>query len=184
MNDRRGSGVGSARRRCRLLAGAGLVLAATGCAHEATAPRTPAAASRPALLAALDGRWRMEGELLGKPVRYDLEVTPVLGGAFTELHMRDVQRPARYEARVFLGQGATPGTLIVHWLDNFGAPASIPHGTGTLGREALTFQIPYPDGAFRDTLTRDAAHGTWQFLIEAQQGSGEWRTFARYAIHH
>jgi hypothetical protein len=40
----------------------------------------------------------MLGDVLGKPVKYRLEVQPVLRRAFTELYMTDVQKPPEYEA--------------------------------------------------------------------------------------
>jgi len=142
----------------------------------------PVADTRPELLRALDGRWTMTGDVLGKPVTYDLEAGPTLDAAFTEWHMKDVQVPAEYEARVFLGWDDGRKSVIVHWLDRFGGRYSIPHGTGTIDGDSLVFKIPYPDGPFRDTLVRDAITGTWRFTIEAGQKDGSWKHFAAYVI--
>lgn len=62
------------------------------------------AVSGPALLTDLEGRWTMRGDVRGKPVTYTMEARPTLQGKFVELHMRDVQLPAQYEARVFIGK--------------------------------------------------------------------------------
>lgn len=139
---------------------------------------------RPDLLKALDGRWVMTGDVMGKPVRYDLEAGPSLQGAFSELHMKDVHVPAEYEARVFIGWDAETQGVIVHWLDSFGGRFSIPHGTGKIAGNALVFTIPYGEGPFRDTLTHDPQSRTWLFTIEAGQPDGSWKHFARYAIRH
>ena len=157
------------------------VLTVTACASPQASPPHPVD-PRPGLLAALDGEWVMTGDVLGESVVYDLDAGPVLGGAFTELHLLDRQRPPQYEARVFLGHDAESDTLIAHWLDSFGARASIPHGTGHVTEDTIEFIVPYPDGSFRDTLRFDPLTGLWSFEVEAQQPSGDWAHFARYEM--
>jgi hypothetical protein len=142
----------------------------------------PPADERPDLLKALDGGWVMTGDVLGKPVTYDLEAGATLQDAFTELHMKDVHLPAEYEARVFIGWDAGNRTVIVHWLDSFGGKYSIPHGTGQIAGNVLEFTIAYADGPFRDTLTYDPQGATWRFVIEAGQKDGTWKHFAQYDI--
>ncbi|MGB8326352.1 MAG: hypothetical protein WCE48_02105 [Steroidobacteraceae bacterium] len=137
---------------------------------------------RPALLASLDGRWVMTGDVLGKPVTYRLVGRPVLGSAFTELHMKDVKVPAQYEARVFIGYDKESGQVIVHWLDKFGARYSIPHAIGTLTGNTIQFQFAYADGPFRDTFSFDPTRHTWSFLLESSERAGEWKHFARYEV--
>ena len=147
-----------------------------------SAPATSAAEARPALLASLDGNWVMVGDVLGKPVRYQLIAAPVLADAFTELHMTDAQDPPQYEARVFIAHDSESGEVIVHWMDTFGAKGSVPHGTGKMDNDAIEFIIPYAGGPFRDRLTRDATSGKWRFTIESSDGSGAWKHFAAYEI--
>jgi hypothetical protein len=137
---------------------------------------------RPALLKQLDGEWLMKGDVLGTPVTYLLVAGPTLRARFTELHMRDVADPPQYEARVFLGFDAESGELIAHWMDDFGARYSIPHGTGRIDGSVMQFTIPYADGPFRDTFEFDQRNGTWHFRIEAGQPDGSWKHFARYEI--
>lgn len=163
-----------------LLLGARLALAEPE--TSAAAPVPPSAAHGEALLAALHGDWTMRGDVMGKPVVYTLAAQPVLGGSFVELHMKDVQVPAQYEARVFIGRDPESGTVIAHWLDSFGAKYSIPHGSGRIEGERIAFEIPYPDGSFRDVLEFDRARGSWSLTIDAQQPAGGWAHFARYAI--
>ena len=135
---------------------------------------------RPALLQALDGHWAMVGDVMGKPVEYDMEAFPTLQGMFTELHMNDVQRPSQYEARVFIG--VDKGQVIAHWMDSFGARYSVPHGSGQVGDDSIVFNIPYPSGEFRDTLTYDRDRGTWSLAIEAAKPDGSWAHFAAYEM--
>jgi hypothetical protein len=152
-----------------------------GCASQSEIPAS-AGDSRPALLASLDGDWVMTGDVMGKPVTYELAAGPVLAGTFTELHMKDVQVPAQYEARLFIGYDKESGRVIAHWLDSFGAKYSIPHGTGSISGNTIQFQIPYDDGPFRDTLTFDPAKGSWSFLIESFEQPANWKHFAKYEI--
>jgi hypothetical protein len=157
----------------------GLLLPALALADGAPAsPGDP----RPALLKSLDGEWLMSGDVRGEPVTYALVAQPTLGGAFTELHMRDVAQPPAYEARVFIGWDADSGTVIAHWLDSFGARYSVPHGVGRISGDTLEFTIPYADGPFRDTFVFVPARDTWELRIEAAQPDGGWAHFARYQL--
>ncbi|HHN74226.1 MAG TPA: hypothetical protein ENK10_03275 [Acidobacteria bacterium] len=124
----------------------------------------------------------MTGDVMGKPVVYDMLAGPTLAGAFTEIHMIDAKQPPEYEARVFIGYDDESDSIIAHWMDSFGARYSIPHGTGTLTADTIRFVVPYADGPFRDTLIYDEKGGAWQFVIEASQGDGSWKHFARYSV--
>jgi hypothetical protein len=159
-----------------------IVLSGLAACASQSGPAAARGDPRPALLASLDGDWTMTGDVLGKPVTYRLVARPVLGSAFTELHMKDVKVPAQYEARVFIGYDKESGQIIVHWLDKFGGRYSIPHATGTLAGNTLQFQFAYADGPFRDTFTFDPARRTWSFLLESSERAGEWKHFARYEV--
>jgi hypothetical protein len=148
------------------------------CAQEQPIP----ADKRPPLLRALDGHWIMTGDVLGAAVTYDMVAAPTFDAAFTEMHMKDVQVPAEYEARVFIGVDPDSLVVISHWLDTFGAKYSVPHGTGQISGNTIQFTIPYADGPFRDTLTFHAEDRSWSFAIESSQPDGSWKHFARYAI--
>ena len=143
----------------------------------------PKIQERPPALKALDGNWVMSGDVMGKPVTYRMVAKPALQGAFTELHMSDVQVPSEYEARVFIGYDADSKAVIVHWMDSFGANYSIPHGTGHVTDNSVQFTIPYQSGSFRDTFTYNPASKTWLFVLEAAQPDGTWKHFARYSVH-
>jgi len=137
---------------------------------------------RPEILRQLDGAWTMTGDVRGKPVTYRMVARPALHGTFTELRMQDVQVPAQYEAAVFVGYDAASKTIIAHWMDSFGAKYSVPHGSGDITGNVVTFTIPYPSGPFRNTWRFDPASATWQFALEAAQPDGSWKHFASYAL--
>jgi hypothetical protein len=134
------------------------------------------------LLDRLVGTWRMEGHVRGEPVTYRLVARRVLQGRFVELHMEDAARPPQYEALVFVGRDST-GRVVAHWMDSFGAAYSIPHGEGRIAGDTLRFDIPYPDGTFRDTFTYDRARRRWRLRIDAADGRGGWSPFAEYTVH-
>jgi hypothetical protein len=137
---------------------------------------------RPSILKALDGDWVMSGDVMGRPVTYRMVAAPALQGMFTEIRMKDVQVPAKYEAAVFLGYDADSQTVIVHWMDRFGAKASIPHATGHIAGNSVQFVFPYNSGQFRDTLTYSPETSSWIFVLESAQADGSWKHFARYNV--
>jgi hypothetical protein len=85
--------------------------------------------NRPTVLRRFDGRWVATGDVMGKPVQYNVVAAPALHGQYAEISMNDVQVPSEYEARVFIGLDADSNTIIAHWLDSFGAQYSRPHGS-------------------------------------------------------
>jgi Protein of unknown function (DUF1579) len=142
------------------------------------------ARQRPPLDVMLDklvGDWTMTGTALGKPVEYRMDARRTVQGKYVEMHMIDVARPAQYEARVFIGTDTTDRGYIAHWLDNFGASFSIPHGTGGLRGDTLSLMFPYENGNFRDTFVYDPASDSWMFKLETAAGKS-WKPFAQYQV--
>lgn len=137
---------------------------------------------RPSILKALDGDWVMSGDVMGRPATYNMVAGPALHGTFTEMRMKDVQVPAKYESAVFLGYDAGTQAVIAHWMDSFGAKASIPHATGRIDGNTVQFTFPYASGQFRDTFTYSPTTSSWVFLLESAQPDGSWKHFARYTV--
>lgn len=134
------------------------------------------------LLQRLVGSWTMVGTVRGRPATYRLDAIRTLQNRFVELHMEDVARPPRYEARVFLGVDSVAGRYIVHWLDSFGAAYSIPHAVGEARPDTILFAFPYTHGRFRDTFSYDRVQDAWHFLLESADSAGNWRLFAEYQV--
>lgn len=162
--------------------------AALGTALDVAPPAAaaqPPAGARPAadsLLDRLVGEWRMTGQVRGRSVTYALTARRVLADRYVELHMRDVARPPGYEARVFVGADTVPGRVLVHWLDSFGAAASVPHGTGRVVGDTLRFEFAYATGPFRDTFVHHGPGRGWTFRLESGDARGGWRPFAEYVV--
>lgn len=143
---------------------------------------TSAGDARPQILRALDGSWRMSGDVMGEPVTYSMSAASALQGSFTEMRMKDVQVPAQYEAVVFLGFDKASQTVLVHWMDSTGAKGSIPHGTGHITGNRIRILFPYQSGNFRNTMTYNADSASWTFVLESAQPDGSWKHFARYEV--
>ena len=133
-------------------------------------------------LAQLCGQWQMSGSVLGKPVRYDAQGRWVLNGAWLELSMADAARPPQYQAQLYLGYDGKAHDYIAHWLDRFGAAGARVVATGERHERTLVLNFPYPEGAFRDTLTLAADSASATLLIEAAQPDGSWSSFASYRM--
>jgi len=149
--------------------------------RSAPAP-TPAPIHMDSLLDALVGNWTMTGTVRGHPVTYALTGERVLQGKFVHLHMIDVQHPPTYEAEVFIGVDSARQEYVAHWLDNFGAPYSIPHATGTAAGDTIHLAYAYADGPFRDIFVYHRDTGRWQFRMEDQDSTHAWRLFATYEV--
>lgn len=145
-------------------------------------PATAQKVERPELLDRMVGEWRMEGEVRGRAVTYDLFATWTLGNRYVELYMKDVTQPPRYEARVFIGADTIPNRILVHWLDSFGAAYSVPHGVGRLAGDTVRFDVAYTTSTFRDTFVYDRVSGSWTLRIESVNADGRGRLFAHYII--
>ncbi len=133
-------------------------------------------------LAGLAGRWDVSGTVLGKAAHYRGEGRWLLQGGWMCLTLIDTQQPPQYEASVYLGFDAKANDYVAHWLDRFGAAGARVVATGQRAGQKLVLLFPYPEGAFRDTLTLadDGASGT--LLLEVQKSDGSWSTFASYIL--
>jgi hypothetical protein len=138
--------------------------------------------NRPSILRKLDGNWVATGDVSGKPVQYDVMAASALQGQFTEISMRDVQIPSQYEARIFIGFDSDSNQIIAHWMDNFGAQYSIPHGIGSISGNTIEFIVPYPDSSFKDRFEYSEEDDSWALEITAQQPNGTWKHFAKYSF--
>jgi hypothetical protein len=170
------------RKHCQFISIAAAALLFTTAYGTNAEESASANDKRPSILKALDGQWVMSGDVMGRPAAYNMVAGRALHGTFTEMRMKDVQVPAKYEAAVFLGYDAGTQTVIAHWMDSFGAKASIPHATGRIDGNTVQFTFPYESGQFRDTFTYNPATSSWVFLLESAQPDGSWKHFARYTV--
>ena len=152
---------------------------ALSAAAGAAAPSTP---QPDAFLAQLVGDWDMPGTLGGKTVHYRGTGRWLLKNAWLCLSLLDLGAPSTYQADVYLGHDVKQGDYIAHWLDQFGAAGARVVATGHRDGRTLVLLFPYPDGAFRDTLTLAPDGNSGTLVMESQGADGRWTNFARYRL--
>jgi Protein of unknown function (DUF1579) len=130
-----------------------------------------------ALLDNLVGDWRIERKFgSGRTAENTVRAEWVLDHQFIELHYRDVARPPKYEATVFIGYDARDQRYVCHWIDNFGGEFSaLGYGKIDNERRAIEFTFDYKDGPFTNKF--DPVTKTWTSVMR-QKDKGEWKLFA------
>ena len=131
------------------------------------------------LLNNLVGDWKLKREIQGRTAENTASVEWVLNHQFLRIHMKDVKKPAMYEAMVFVGYDNTSERYVAHWLDVFGGRFSETLGYGKRSANSIKFVFEYPDGPFHNTFTWNSETKTWRFLMEHKNKEGKWVVFAK-----
>lgn len=167
-----------------------LAVAGTGCG--AAWAEDPPPAPVPAEVKALEGCWRGDGEVMGKPVTMTLSAKPAALGTVLTIDADSYAKADpkdRYAAHLVLaGRGAPPkdGTpkdgaptgVSGFWSDSFGGDfTAVGKGEAQPGGFDITYA--YPGAAFVNRWRRDGQRLTW--TIVARGGEKE-NAFARYAL--
>ena len=155
---------------------AGLLSLASGSALAETAPV-------PAQVRALEGCWRGDGEVLGKPVTLTLSAKPIALGAMflIEAESQAKADPAdRYAAHLVIGarapKGAFPATLSGYWADSFGGDYTAT-GAGAAREDGFEIAYAYPDSSYLNRWTLAGEHLAWRITARTD---GKERVFAHY----
>lgn len=156
------------------------VLLAVALAIASRVAAAPVANPADRFLTQLAGKWDMVGTVSGKAVHHRGDGRWVLNGAWLCLGIVDTASPPGYVASVYVGYDRRQRDYIAHWLDQFGAAGARVVATGKREGQTLVLLFPYPEGAFRDTLTLNGGSGT--LLLESQEKDGHWATFASYRM--
>lgn len=130
------------------------------------------------LLENLVGEWKLTRQIRGQSLENTVTVEWVLNHQFLRVHMKDVRKPAQYEAMVFIGYDNMSERYVVHWIDVFGGRSSETLGYGRRNGNSIKFVFEYPDGPFHNTFTWNPENKTWKFLGEQKTQAGKWTTFA------
>lgn len=131
------------------------------------------------LLDNLVGNWKLKREIQGRTAENSVTVAWVLNHQFLQIHMKDVKKPATYEAMVFVGYDNTSERYVVHWLDVFGGRFSETLGYGKRSGNSIKFVFEYPDGPFHNTFIWTPETKGWRFLMEQKNKNGTWGVFAQ-----
>jgi hypothetical protein len=136
----------------------------------------------------LVGTWVLQGTIAGQATTHDVTVDWVLGHQYVRLHEVSRETNARgqpaYEAIVFIGRDQVPGRYACLWLDTTGGGGlsgqAIGHGTPSA--DGLAFLFQGADGStFHTTFRYSQASGTWQWLMDGEEG-GKLVPFARVTL--
>ena len=131
------------------------------------------------LLDKVVGEWKLKREIQGQIGENTVVVEWVLNHQFLRIHMKDVKKPATYEAMVFIGYDNTSERYVAHWIDVFGGRFSETLGYGTRNGNTIKFVFEYPDGPFHNSFTWTPETKSWRFLMEQKNKEGKWVVFAR-----
>lgn len=155
--------------------------ALAGCADARTAHRPATEVAADSYLRSLVGEWDIERSIRGKIVANRMTATPVLGGAFVELHMESTTAGEPYEAIVLVGFDAAERRYVAHWCDSFG-PGYSAVGKGTRDGQRLELVFDYLSGPFFNTWVFDPAADGWTFTGESGSPDGSRSLFARDVV--
>lgn len=167
----------------RLVSVSILLLAMAGAARAEDPPPAPV----PAEVAALQGCWRGEGDVMGKAVDIILAAKPVALGTMLTVDADSrakVDSKDRYAAHLVFGgrgaapKGSEPAGVSGFWSDSFGGDFTAV-GQGAAQPSGFDIAYAYPDASFVNRWRRDGDKLTW--TIMARSGTKE-TPFARYEL--
>lgn len=140
------------------------------------------------LFSRLVGHWVLRGTIARQQTVHDVTFEWLLGREYVQ--MREVSRerapngtPA-YEAVVLFGRDPKTGEYACVWMDNTGAAAFPPEGTGrgAVAGDSISFLFPYTaTTSFHTTFLYNASNDSWQWHMD-NDSSGVRRPFARVTL--
>jgi hypothetical protein len=136
----------------------------------------------------LIGRWVLRGAIARRQTTHDVTFEWLLGRAYVQMHEvsreRSASRSPAYEAIVLFGRDPKTGEYGCLWLDNTGATAFDPTGTGR-GRvmgDSISFLFNYSaSNRFHTTFVYARASDSWQWHMD-NDSAGVRRPFARVTL--
>ena len=137
----------------------------------------------PAQVQALEGCWRGDGAVMGKPVTLTLAAKPIALGAMVVIETQSQAKadPAdRYAAHLVIGaraaKGTVPASLTGYWADSFGGDYTAT-GAGGVREDGFEMAYAYPPASFVNRWT--LAGDTLDWRITARE-DGKDQAFAHY----
>ena len=151
--------------------------------------RLPAQSLPPdSLFARLIGHWVLRGTIARQPTTHDVTFDWLLGREYVEMHEVSRERAANgtpaYEAVVLFGRDPRSGEYACLWLDNTGASAFDPAGTGRgrVAGDSVSFVFHYTQTVgFVTTFAYSRATDSWQWHMD-NDSVGVRRPFARVTL--
>lgn len=175
---------------------AAAVLAAfPGLRASQVAARTDAPAGSPSfelpadsLFDRLVGDWVLRGVIARQQTTHDVTFEWMLGREYVRMHEVSRERTAdgkpAYEAIVLFGRDPKTGEYGCLWLDNTGATAFDPAGTGrgSVAGDSISFLFKYTEtDRFHTTFVYHQPSDSWEWHMD-NDSSGVRRPFARVTL--
>ncbi len=152
-----------------------------------TAPLSAQSLPPDSLFDRLIGHWVLSGTMARRQVTHDVTFEWVLGREYVQMHEVSRERAGHdsaYEAVVLFGRDPSTGVYGCLWLDNTGASAFDPAGTGhgSVAGDSIPFFFRYSDSmSFHNTFVYDRATDSWQWHLD-NDSAGVRRPFARVTL--
>ena len=121
------------------------------------------AMAAPKVFDALAGCWDVSGVVRGKPIRNIAKGAWAIDHQYFLLQLVGAPGGKPYAAALFFGT-KSDGTILLHWLDRFGADFSQYPGNGTATATTVVTDFAYPDGPTRNAISLEPA-GKWRMLV-------------------
>lgn len=136
----------------------------------------------------LIGHWLLQGTIARQATTHDVTFDWMLGREYVQMHEVSRERspngtPA-YEAVVLFGRDPASGEYACLWLDNTGASAFDPQGTGRgkVAGDSIPFLFHYSaTDSFHTTFVYHRATDSWEWHLD-NDSAGVRRPFARVTL--
>lgn len=135
----------------------------------------------------LIGRWVLSGTMARRETTHDVSFEWVLGREYVQMHEVSRERAGNgpaYEAVVLFGRDPRTGEYGCLWLDNTGASAFDPAGTGhgSVAGDSIPFLFRYSaTNTFHTTFVYNRGTDSWQWHMD-NDSAGVRRLFARVTL--
>ncbi len=118
------------------------------------------------LLNHLVGDWRITRQFPHRKAENMAKIRWTLQGHWLLIEMKDVSKPAKYEAHVYITKMQSNGTYSIHWLDNYGGTVPEMLGIGTREGNSIKFSFKDSDSELLNTFTWHPETHAWTSKID------------------
>jgi len=139
--------------------------------------RGQGAAMQDELLGKLVGSWHITRQFPHRRAENTAKVEWVLDGHWLRIDMKDLVRPSKYEAHVYITKMVSDGSYSIHWLDTYGGTVPEILGVGHRDGDSIVFTFTEGDGGLKNTFTWHPEHKSWTSMIEQTGKDGKWSEF-------
>ena len=137
-----------------------------------------------ALLDQFQGKWVLQGTILGRQTTHDVNAQWVLGHQY--LQIREVSREKNaqgepdYQATVFVGWDQAKSQYLCIWMDTYGGGfAAVGHATKS--GDQIPFVFKGDNSEFRTTFLYDRKADSWEWRMDSAE-NGALKPFARLKL--